>query len=71
LNKILTERRKELLMRGLRWTDLRRLNKETAFATTLSRIVNGTTYTLPPNDPGYVFRIPLSVINFTGIEQNP
>ncbi|OIR01330.1 SusD family protein [mine drainage metagenome] len=71
LNKIVTERRKELLMRGLRWTDLRRLNKETKFATTVTRILNGTTYTLPPNDPGYVFQIPVSVINLTGIMQNP
>lgn len=70
LQKILTERRKELVFRGLRWADLRRLNKEGANIT-LTRIVDGTTYTLPPNDPRYVAPIPNDVIAFSGIEQNP
>lgn len=69
LNKILIERRKELPFRGLRWADLRRLNKDGANIT-LTRIINGQTYTLPPNDPKYVLPIPSDVIGFTGIEQN-
>ncbi|MNX64087.1 SusD family protein [compost metagenome] len=67
---ILKERRKELLFRGLRWMDLRRLNKEPEYAVTLTRIVNGTTYTLPPNDPRYVYPIPPDEIAISGIEQN-
>ncbi|MBN8835738.1 MAG: RagB/SusD family nutrient uptake outer membrane protein [Sphingobacteriia bacterium] len=71
LSKILTERRKELLMRGLRWTDLRRLNQELQWATTITKFINGSTYTLLPNDLHYVMQIPVNVINITGIEQNP
>lgn len=71
LNKILTERRKELLLRGLRWPDLKRLNKDTRYATTLTRIVNGTTFTLPANDGRYTFPIPSYIIALNGIDQNP
>jgi tetratricopeptide (TPR) repeat protein len=70
LDKILTERRKELVQRSRRWFDLRRLNKDSRFAKTLRRIENGTTYTLPPGDSRYVFLIPAQVIELTGIEQN-
>jgi tetratricopeptide (TPR) repeat protein len=70
LDIILTERRKELILRGTRWFDLRRLNKETRFATTLIRMQNSTTYTLPPNDNRYTFLIPAQVIALTGMQQN-
>ena len=72
LQQILTERRKELLYRGLRWTDLRRLNKESGRAITLTRIVNGQTYTLPPNDPRYIYPIPENVLAANpGMAPNP
>lgn len=71
LLQVLAERRKELVMRGLRWTDLRRLNKETKFAKTLSRTVNGTVYTLPPNDNRYTLLIPQEVITNSALPQNP
>lgn len=67
---ILQERRKELLMRGLRWMDLKRLNKEGA-GLTLTRTLNGRTYTLPPNDPRYALPIPEDVVALSGIQQNP
>jgi tetratricopeptide (TPR) repeat protein len=71
LSQILFERRKELVFRGLRWTDLRRLNKEDAFKVTLTRVVNGQTYTLAPNAPRYVFPIDDIEIRLSGIQQNP
>ncbi|MBD1366578.1 RagB/SusD family nutrient uptake outer membrane protein [Mucilaginibacter sp. ZT4R22] len=71
LTKILLERRKELISRGTRWTDLRRLNKEPRFATTLSRNLDGNTYTLLPNGTRYLFPIPDDEISGSGIVQNP
>lgn len=72
LNVILQERRKELVMRGTRWTDLRRLNKYAATATNLERLVQGTRYNLPANDDRYVYPIPDDVLSFNpGMEQNP
>ena len=71
LSIILIERRKELLMRSLRWTDLRRLNHDSRFAITLKRINNGTNYNLAPNDLRYVLLIPSQVINNSNLAQNP
>ena len=71
LSQILKERRKELVFRTLRWTDLRRLNKDPRFAVTLTRLLNGTTYILPPNDPKYVLPIPADEILASDIQQNP
>lgn len=69
LNIILTERRKELVWRGLRWGDLKRLNKEGA-GISLTRVLDGQTYTLLPNDSRYVFNIPSDEIALSGIQQN-
>jgi len=71
LSKILTERRKELLFRGLRWTDLRRLNLSSTSQSTLTRTVTGQTYTLPPNDPRYELLLPADVIANSTMPQNP
>lgn len=60
LKVILEERRKELIFRGIRWSDLRRLNIEGANIT-LERTVNGENFTLPPNDPGWTWPFPLEV----------
>jgi tetratricopeptide (TPR) repeat protein len=70
LNKILVERRKELLFRGLRWSDIRRLNLEGANIIP-QRIIAGTTYSLPPNDLRTVMLIPIAEINYAGVAQNP
>lgn len=70
LRWILTERKKELCFRGLRWMDLRRLNATPEYATTVERLVDGVQYKLLPNDPRYVYPIPEDIIAFTGIEQN-
>ncbi len=67
---ILQERRKELCFRGLRWTDIRRLNKEGANII-LQRVLNGQTYTLAPNSPLYALPIPPDEISLSGLQQNP
>jgi tetratricopeptide (TPR) repeat protein len=70
LQLILLERRKELLFRGLRWTDLRRLNQDSRFATTIQRTVNNVVYSLPPNSPLYAMPIPDQEIQLNGLSQN-
>lgn len=67
---ILNERRKELLFRGLRWTDLRRLNLDPLTAITLKRSIEDEIFTLPANSSRYVFPIPDYIITTTGIDQN-
>jgi hypothetical protein len=69
LDTVLLERRKELAFRGLRWTDLRRLNLKGANIT-LTRNLNGTMYTLAPNSDLYVLPIPPDVISLSTIAQN-
>lgn len=70
LEIILRERRKELVFRGLRWSDIRRLNLENRNIT-LERIIAGTSYKLPPNDARSVLLIPWEEINRSGLQQNP
>jgi starch-binding outer membrane protein, SusD/RagB family len=70
LNFILNERRKELCFRGIRWTDLRRLNQDPQHAITLKRVIDGQEYNLLPNDNKYVYPIPNSEILYSNIPQN-
>ncbi|MEJ5146418.1 RagB/SusD family nutrient uptake outer membrane protein [Sphingobacterium sp. MYb388] len=67
---ILKERRKELLMRGLRWMDIKRLNKE-GQNISLRRFIGGNEFILKPNDKRYALAIPEDIILLTGIQQNP
>jgi starch-binding outer membrane protein, SusD/RagB family len=69
LDFVLNERRKELPFRSVRWSDLRRLNKE-GYNIKLKRILHGQSYELLPNSSKYVLPIPSDVIAFTGIPQN-
>lgn len=68
---VLTERRKELVARGLRWSDLKRFNLQSANARTLKRHVNGVDYELAAGSNRYVFPIPDNEISLSGISQNP
>lgn len=70
LAQIINERRKELFGRGTRWSDLRRLNQDPAFAVTLTRVSKNVSYTLSPNSDKYVFKIPDQEIAGNYIEQN-
>ncbi|MDR2285831.1 MAG: RagB/SusD family nutrient uptake outer membrane protein [Sphingobacterium sp.] len=70
LDIILLERRKGLLFRGLRWLDLKRLNKE-GREITLRRTLDGKEYLLHPNDLRYALPIPEDIIEISGMPQNP
>lgn len=69
LDIVMEERRKELIWRSLRWSDLKRYNRDGA-GITLNRTINSQTYTLPPNDAKYVFPIPEQEIALSQIQQN-
>jgi len=70
LNIIRTERRKELIDRGVRWIDIKRYNKENANIN-LKRKIKGQTYTLSPNSNYYALPLPADIIKIAGISQNP
>ena len=70
LEVVLAERRKELLMRGLRWMDIKRLNLE-GRGIEMQRVVNGKAYQMRPNDPRYAIALPNDVIALSGMPQNP
>ena len=69
LHLIRQERRKELIFRGTRWSDLKRYNREGG-AIVLKRTVNGQIVELPPNDLKYAIAIPEDIITLTGMQQN-
>lgn len=69
LEIILTERRKELVLRGLRWPDVKRLNKENR-GVIMKRNINNNLIELPPNDLRYALPIPEQIIELSGMEQN-
>jgi hypothetical protein len=74
LDTVLLERRKELAFRGLRWTDIRRLNKEGANIQLMRILINGSDTIkaiLAPNSVNYALPIPPDVISLNGsIQQN-
>jgi len=69
LDKILEERRKELVMRQLRWMDIKRLNKEDRNIV-LKRVIGNQVYLLPANDNRYALPLPTGLLQLTGMEQN-
>ncbi|SDD79175.1 RagB/SusD family nutrient uptake outer membrane protein [Niabella drilacis] len=69
IDRILLERRKELISRNLRWMDLKRLNKENK-SIVLVRVYEGNTYTLQPNANYYALPLPTDIIKLAQIQQN-
>lgn len=70
LDIILRERRKELLFRGIRWMDIKRLNRDGANIK-LKRVLGTTVYELLPGSPRFNLTIPELVITQSGMPQNP
>lgn len=71
LQMILTERRKELVGRGTRWSDLRRLNLDGKYAVAQVRNLNGVKYVFAPEDVSkYMLLLPQDEINKFGYQQN-
>lgn len=72
MKELLLERRKELVYRDIRWSDLKRLNLEPEHQVTLERVVNGEVYTLSPNSTDYVLPIPFLIeLDKNKLPQNP
>jgi len=70
LSQILDERRKELVFRGIRFPDVKRLNKEGANIV-FKRQLDGVEYVLSPNDLRFALSIPEKVLERgPGIDQN-
>ncbi|MGF6929357.1 tetratricopeptide (TPR) repeat protein [Chitinophaga sp. W2I13] len=57
LSRVVDERKREFFGTGLRWFDQKRLNKDAAFAKTVTRTFKGVNYTLEPNSNRYIFPI--------------
>lgn len=70
LDIILAERRKELVFTGTRWTDLRRFRSDSYYSVTPVRKLNDALFKLLPNSTRYALKIPQSVIELSGMNQN-
>jgi hypothetical protein len=71
LDSVLVERRKELAFRGLRWSDLRRLNKG-GYKDTIYHGLNGMVNRLSPGSLNYTLPIPPDVLFLNkGMSDNP
>lgn len=70
LEIVLRERRKEMVFKGVRWMDLKRLNRDRNTATVLYRHLGDDMFELVPGSANYVFPIPPGVIQMAGIEQS-
>lgn len=71
LETIFLERRKQLVCRGMRWHDLKRLQLEGLNEETLVRHIGTDRYSLPPGDSRYVWPIPDNAVVLGNVQQNP
>lgn len=70
LDFVMEERMRELVLRGIRWEDIRRLNKEPVFAKTITRTLGDDRYILNPGDAKYTWPLPDNAIDLGGYQQN-
>lgn len=68
---VLRERKIELAWVGLRWFDMKRLNKEVDYQTTLTRTYQGKTLVFEPNSDLWVFPFPGTMLENGVVVQNP
>lgn len=73
LQEVLEERSHELPLNGLRWFDMRRLDKENRMGAVNRYNAQGTVIaTLEPHSKRYTLKIPVQVMSFNpGMPQNP
>lgn len=74
LDLVISERRKELVKRGIRWTDLRRLVKDGKGKTVYRKAddgVNNEKYALSVKPESYVYPIPPDIMRLGNYNQNP
>lgn len=65
LKLVIDERRREFAFSGIyRLVDLKRMNRETGFAKTITHSAEGQTWELPANDPRYIMPVPLNVLDY-------
>lgn len=69
LTVVRKERRKELVMRGLRWMDIKRQNVD-GESIDLYRNVENTQLVLPANSSRFALPLPMDIVDQTNIEQN-
>lgn len=69
IRQVREERRKELLLRGIRFADIKRYNMEDENIK-LTRLIGGKEYILEPNSRKYALPLPQDIIEITGIPQN-
>jgi len=70
LDLIIAERRKELVLRGTRWEDLRRLNREPRYRVELARVLGDRRFELREDSPRWVWPFPVEAIRAGGYAQN-
>lgn len=71
LKLVLIERQKEMILRGQRWSDIRRLNKDPRFAKNITRKLLGQSIELEAGSFRFTYPIPDDIIEFSGVLQNP
>ncbi|MBL1410973.1 RagB/SusD family nutrient uptake outer membrane protein [Sphingobacterium faecale] len=71
LRIVFEERRKELVLRGLRWEDLRRLGWMEEYSRVVSKEINGKTHTLNPKSTKFTFPIPEKELELNQMVQTP
>jgi len=62
--KLMRAKRIECLFTYNNFFDMKRWNSEEDYKQTITRMVNGKTYTLRPDSPMWVFPFPANAVNY-------